>query len=344
MGRGLTRHQVTSRARSGRWRRLRVGVFCTATSWTAADRRERHVMQAMAAVLSRGQAGVVSHLSAAALYGWPLPLDDEDLARVSLTARSTEEATRLLGGLTVQVATLLPDEVRQRRGVDVTAPARTVSDCLRHLPAPDAVAIADRALASGDVDPAVLLDVVRRQEAWPYAAAAARALPLIDSRRESWLESWSFVRLWEAGVPLPEPQVEVLDENGQLVARVDGVWRRYGTVCEADGRTKYFDEDDVDLDAAERRRRAERRVVEEKVRQDLVRDTGLEFVRWGTRDVARNRSVVVRRIHAAWRRGDPRRFRGTLRSTWGIPLLTPDRFRGADQPESAASSDQTGWG
>jgi hypothetical protein len=294
----------------------------------------------MAAVLSRRQDGVVSHLSAAAFYGWPLPLGD--LGDVVLTACSTQEATRRLAGLVVQVAGLAPEEVRRSRGVDVTSPARTVADCLRHLPAADAVAIADHALAHGDVDPAQLLGVVRRQEAWPYAAAAARALPLVDARRESWLESWSFVHLWEAGIPLPEPQVSVFDEEGRFVARVDGVWRRFGTVCEADGRSKYSDDDDGDLTPAEAAKRAKARVIKEKVREDLVRATGLEFVRWGTADVAGHLPAVVRRVHGAWRRGDPRRFRGTFRSTPRLPLLTPDRCSGPEQPETAASREQTG--
>lgn len=334
ISRGVTRHQVASRARSGRWTRLRHGVFCAAQAWARADRRERHALQAMAAVLSRSEAGVVSHLSAATLYGWPLPLGD--LGEVSLTAATTEEATRRLDGLVVQVAGLSPSDVRRRRGVDVTSPARTVADCLRHLRTADAVAIADHALANGEVDPAQLLDVVRRQELWPYAAAAARALPLVDARRESWLESWSFVRLWEVGIPLPEPQVEVFDDDGRFVARVDGVWRRYGTVCEADGRQKYSDEDDGAVSTEEARRRAAARVVKEKVREDLIRDTGLEMVRWGTADVAGALPAVVRRIHGAWRRGDPRRFRGTLRSTPGLPLLTPDRSASPRTPDSAA--------
>lgn len=335
---GMTRHMVTGRLRSGRWRRLRVGIYCTAATWSAADARRRHVMMAWAAVRSRSGRGVISHVSAAALYGWPLPLDVP--TTVSLTAASLHESTRSLEGLVVQVASLRDADVCRYRGLRVTAPARTVADCLRHLPAADAVAIADDALARGALTAEQLVEVVMQQETWPYAAKALRALPLIDPRRESWLESFSFVRLSEQGVELPEPQVEVLDARGRFVARVDGAWRKYGTVCEADGRGKYLKL--LDPQAPADARRVAGAVLTEKQREDALRSTGLEVVRWGTRDVVRDLPEVVARVHDAWGRGDPGRFRGTFRQPKPWSMLTPERFSALESPPQPAWREQAG--
>jgi hypothetical protein len=60
------------------------------------------------------------------------------------------------------------------------------------------------------------LDGMRRWRGRPKANAALR---LVDPRRESWLESFSFVVLHGLGIDLPTPQVEVFDEWGQFVAR-----------------------------------------------------------------------------------------------------------------------------
>ena len=338
LAQGLTGHMVDARVAGGRWRRLRRGVYCTASTWNAADARGRHVLKARAAVLSRAAEGVISHVSAAAVHGWPLPLDVP--TDVFLTAASLDEPTRRLDGLVVQVAGLPAGDVTRRRGLVLTSPARTVADCLRHLPAADAVAIADHALAQGDVDPAALADAIRRQEAWPYAAAAARALPLIDSRRESWLESWSFVRLWERGIELPEPQVWVYDESGRFVARVDGLWRRYGTVCEADGRGKYLQLLD---DGPPDPKRIAAAVLKEKKREDALRGTGLEVVRWDTREITRHLPEVVRRVHETWRRGDPRRFRGSFRVEPRLEL-TQTRLFGPEPAPQPGFGEQTGAG
>ena len=81
------------------------------------------------------------------------------------------------------------------------------------------------------------LDGMRRWRGRPKANAALR---LVDPRRESWLESFSFVVLHGLGIDLPTPQVEVFDEWGQFVGRVDGMWIAEGTVAEADGQGKYL--------------------------------------------------------------------------------------------------------
>jgi hypothetical protein len=125
------------------------------------------------------------------------------------------------------------------------------------------------------------------------------------------------VTLHLCGIALPIPQAEVFDEKGRFLGRVDGYWPETATVGEADGRAKYSTAVDgtdaspgAELDLGERVRRA---VLEEKEREDRLRDTGLEMARWSTTEILHRPQVVADRVQAAQRRGDPARFTGHVR-------------------------------
>jgi hypothetical protein len=140
--------------------------------------------------------------------------------------------------LVVEVATLPPQQMVTSGRRMLTSRPRTAADCLRHLSPPDAVAVADAAARDG-VPRAALAGVLAEQASWPYAATAATSLALVDPHRETWLGSWSVVRLNQHGVPMPEPQAVVRDVRGRFVARVDCWWPQHGVVGEADGQEKY---------------------------------------------------------------------------------------------------------
>jgi hypothetical protein len=252
-----------------------------------------------------------------------MPLDANP--RAYLTDGCTQHSTRLDDTAVIEVATLWPGDLVQRADVILTSPGRTVADCLRHYPAEIAVPIADAALNDERTSSIQVARILALQAGWPYAGRANFTWPLVDGRRESWLESTSAVRLWSAGVELAEPQVEIFNRAGTLIARVDSLWHSHGTVGEADGAGKYSLADWPDLAAAPADQLAEahveaaRRVVrEEKVREDNLRNLGLEVVRWGTAEIMHNLGGVVRRVRAAQKRGDPGRFTGRMRSR-GIP-------------------------
>ena len=285
-------------------------------------------------------AGVVaSHLSAALAYGWVLPL--AGAGAVCLTAGDLDAPTRQTANLTVQVASLPTADVRTC-GADVagarsefaaTSRPRTVADNLRHLPNADGVALADSALRGAGVSYDQVAAVLNRQACWPYAENARRALPLVDPRRESWLESYSFVTLHQMGLPMPEPQVSLSDSRGRFVGRVDGWLEDEAVALEADGQAKYFLDRtgeqplpvDVDLAAEELLDRARRRVMQEKDRRDRIADLGAELARWGTREIVGSPVEVFARITAARRRGDAGRFTGRAAYLPGPAWLLPTR-------------------
>jgi hypothetical protein len=317
---GFTRHQVTSRIRSGAWLALRRGVFCRRETYDAASEGRRRELHAAAARAASPALDLVdSHITAASRLGLPMPLDE--LPRATLTDGCIQHTPCVDPDVVIQVATLWPGDVVQRADGPLTSPARTAADCLRHYSAQTAVPIADAAIHQGLATRAAIAETLARQSSWPYAGRASASLPLVDGRRESWLESISAVRLWVVGVDVAEAQVAVFDHAGGFIARVDALWRTDLTVGEADGRSKYSLAQWPDLasadpeDLAEARRDAVRRVVRlEKEREDALRDAGLEVVRWSTAEILGDTWAVARRIERARARARSARFSGRFLS------------------------------
>lgn len=315
IARGLTRSALRHRVAHGELVRVAHDVYAEPVAWSAASSSARMAATAMARARSHHSDKVVSHLSAAAIHGYALPLRPGPATW--LTVDRGGNRPRRSHGLVVERASLAPEDVIHLGDpvVAVTSAARTVADCLRHLGLADAVALGDSALR---LDPALaepVRGVLTRQAGWPGAHGGRTAYGWLDPRRETWLESVSWVRLAAQGLPAPEPQVTVLDERGLSVARVDFLWSQWGVVGEADGKLKYglgaagrelADRSGLGLDFAARS------VFEEKRREDRLRDLGLEVVRWSMDDILRDPTAVARRIDAARERGDVKRFRGGL--------------------------------
>lgn len=100
---------------------------------------------------------VVSHLSAAAYWGWELK-QQPDLPWLTVPRnRNLKEERR--EGLHVHWADLRPDEIAYGC---VTSAARTVIDCARTLPFDEALAVADSALRHGNVTKALLLELAEQ--------------------------------------------------------------------------------------------------------------------------------------------------------------------------------------
>jgi very-short-patch-repair endonuclease len=90
--------------------------------------------------------GVVSHLSAAQAHGWEV-LDVPDLPWVTVPRnRKVSPAARETASISYGSTTLDVTD-------GVTDPIRTVLDCARKLPLPDAIAVADSALRHGTLSP-----------------------------------------------------------------------------------------------------------------------------------------------------------------------------------------------
>jgi hypothetical protein len=174
---GLSRHAVAHRLGTGRWRRLRRGVYCTAELWSSLDERRRHLLRARAELLVPVPERVLSHASAAAAWGLPLPA--AGVGPVWTTDGDLRRTARRSADHVLEVASLRPQDVAGLNGLPVTAEARTVADCLRHLALTDAVAIGDAALHRRMTTLGQLDEMLRFQTNWPLITHA-RAARLLD--------------------------------------------------------------------------------------------------------------------------------------------------------------------
>ncbi len=290
--RGLYRRAVTPPEDEQRWQRI----------------QRQHLERARLALCAHPD-HALSHQSAALARGWPVSIGQD--TPVHLTALSTVTRARRSPGVRLHRNTTLESDTLLAQGCRTLSAARTVADCLRTLSAERAVPIADGAVRAGDTTAQQVRAVLDAQTGWRGRPGALRVLRLVDARRETWLESFSFVRLHDRGLPLPTPQVQVCDDRGVFVARVDGMWVAEGVVAECDGTGKYL------LDAEGRYgpdpRQAALRVVDEGKRERALERLGLLVVRWDTDEITDDGGPPAQRVEEARSRGDITRFRGRLR-------------------------------
>jgi len=172
-----------------------------------------------------------------------------------------------------------------------------VLNLARTLPMTQAVAAGDRALALG-LTRQQLGTGLSAMEHWPGVRAARRVVGFLDVRAESVGESVSRVRLMEEGLPRPEPQHEIFRPDGRLIARVDFYWDEHKAVGELDGKIKYGR-------LLKPGQRVEDVIFDEKVREDAVRDLGLQVVRWIWPNLYRT-GVLRKRVLRAFARASGR--------------------------------------
>lgn len=167
--------------------------------------------------------GVASHASAAQLW-FMETLRDPPVAHVTVPRRARAHPA---GRVRLHWNDLDDDEVRGR----VTSPLRTVLDCARTLPFPEALAVADSALHRELVTPEALRAQVRLSRA-SGIRAARRVVALADGRAANPFESALRATVLDAGFTGFVPQLPVT--TPRLAARVDLGDPELGLVLEAD--------------------------------------------------------------------------------------------------------------
>ncbi len=187
---------------------------------------------------------------------------------------------------------VLPDaHVEMLNGVPVTIAPRTVVEVCTLADVEPALVTTHGMLSSGHTTLAEIGALAHDTRYWPSSLTTRIVLDLAHPKIESALESRVWYFLWSEHLPCPEPQVEVRNESGGLVARVDFVWLTAGVFLEADGREKYL----------QHRRPGESLddyLMREKRREELVCImTGWICIRVGWRDLD-NRRTLARRIRA----------------------------------------------
>jgi len=218
-GLGLGPPSIRWRVRSGRLHPVRRGVY--AVGRPALDRLGRW----MAAVLACGDGTVLSHGSAAALWGFGS--EPPGLIEVSLPPK---RRCRHSGIRAHRRTTLRPEDLAEYEGIPVTAPARTLIDEATRL-APRRL---ERAVNEADKLDRVAADALYARlddyRGEPGAGALRKLLdPLHFRLSDSDLEQAMRPIARAAGLPVPETKAWL---NGY---EVDFFWPTLGIVVEADG-------------------------------------------------------------------------------------------------------------
>jgi hypothetical protein len=259
---GTSDREIARLTRDGVLRRVRRGAYALADAFEAADAAGRHALLARA-VVKRACANVVlSHVSAIPFHGgptWGCPLDIVHVTRADRRAGRAEAGVRQHRGK------LRDGDVVSVHGLDVTSATRTALDVTTAVSTEVGLVVVNDFLRRGLTTPEDLRARYTLMERDPHTLRTDLVLRLADPRLESVGESRAFWLLYRHGVPAPIPQYDVVDDAGQVFARLDFAWPELGVWLEFDGREKYVKfrrEGESVVDAVLREKERESRICE----------------------------------------------------------------------------------
>ena len=213
---GLTRKEVMARVRNGHLHPLYRGVY--AVGHANLSREGAH----LAAVKACGPTAVLSHYSAAALYG--LVRWDDRYPEVTTTIRRRHRGIRVHRSRTI--------DRTHHKGIPVTTPARTLVDLagiLDYQPLRRAVREAQRRV----VTPAQVLATLNRLGPRPGSGNLTKILATGHAPTRSELEDTVLDLILKAGFEPPHVNVPIQRDGRTIVP--DFRWPDHHLVIEADG-------------------------------------------------------------------------------------------------------------
>lgn len=251
---------IARMVRSGYWHRIRRGAFVLGATWRGMDEVERHRLRARAVLRTAHPTAVLSHVSALLEHQapvWGVPLDD-----VHLTRRDGRSGRRE-AGVAHHRGALAGELIQTAHDLPVTTPARALLELTTMTSVESSLVSTNALMGRGLVSPADLEAMLPDMRHWPDSLRTDLVVRLADHRCAWPGEARMSHLIWRQHLPRPEPQFEVYDDRGNLVAILDFAWPELGAFGEFDGRIKY-----------ERLRRPgeslEDVVLREKRRQELV--------------------------------------------------------------------------
>jgi len=138
-------------------------------------------------------------------------------------------------GVIAHEAVLPVDEPVALAGVPCAPAPRCAIDLARRVRRMDALPVLDAALRSGSCRPEELRQEVARHRGLRGVCQARDLVPLADPRAECRQESQLRLVLVDGGLPVPEPQVWVTDDDGMPMYRLDLGYRKRRVGIEYDG-------------------------------------------------------------------------------------------------------------
>jgi hypothetical protein len=276
---GYSDAELRNRLRRGQWSRLGRDAFVEPSEWPAGeqpwDRARRLHLLAARALTARLDDVVISHQSAAVVHG--LPTWGLDLRRVHVSRAVGR--VRSSSSLHVHRSAVDPDEITEVDGLRVTTVERAITETTCTTSYEVGVVLGDAALRKHLTVPEQLVAAADRRLHWRGSPAARSAARFADGLSESVGESRLRVLMDNHGLPRPALQVEIRDETGRLIGRVDFLLGEI-LIVEFDGALKYGSTADA--------------VLAEKWREDRLRERGYGFARVGWQDFDRPAALAAR--------------------------------------------------
>lgn len=199
---------------------------------------------ALAAYTEINPRSVLSHGTAARVWGIPLPVREQNDAQIHIANPVPLRAPRRANVVGHRL-TLYRGEVWNKNGVRLTSRARTWLDLASSLSLKDLIAAGDYLVCSHGAEfPAPrepkctvddLAEVIAHHPGIRGLRKARAALELIRVGVDSPPETFMRLALVEAGLPEPEINELVRDEFGRAVLWPDGAYRKYRISLQYDG-------------------------------------------------------------------------------------------------------------
>lgn len=288
---GFSDRDIQAAVRSRYWVRLRRGYYAYAEYVAGLEPAERHWLLARAVLHKLGDRYVAVGVSACVAHG--IDSWGADLGVVHFARLDRRSAIREAGVAFHDIPLDRTRDVVDVDGVAVVKPALGVWHASCDLSTEGAFVCMNSAQHKRRVDEADLYRIGETFARWPGSRTARLALWLSDRRIESVGESRMYFLCWEFHLPRPQPQFEIRDAAGTLIARTDFGWEEERHVAEFDGKVKY-------LRYLRPGESASDAIVREKRREDLVRAErfGVSRVVW--LDVeGRKRARTARTLEAS---------------------------------------------
>lgn len=285
---GYTDRSIRALVASGTWHRVRHGAYVSGGLWAELDAADRHRVRARAVLRTSHPSTVLSHISAAIEHGAPVWGVDLEVVHVT---RTDGKPRRREAGVVHHTGVLPDTDLVEVNGVPVTTPLRAAAEMTTVASVESALVSVDALLRMAGADDGQVAAQQATVNRWPHSLASQVVFRLADPRHESAGESRTAFFCWRMHLPKPEPQVEICDEDGVLVARLDFAWPAFGVFLEFDGKEKYlrFRREGETLDEF---------LMREKKREQLVcLLTGWTCIRITWADLHRP-DVLARRIRA----------------------------------------------
>jgi hypothetical protein len=219
---GMSREHIRLSVDDGALYRVGRGVYATAEA--------NEVTRLRGLFLRMPEGIMLSHQSAAHVLGFgELPADG---VHVLVPVGTRRPAIR---GVVTHEAILPVPESRMVGGIPCVPAARAAVDLARSSGRLNAIATLDAALRVGACSPDDLAEEVDRHHGLRNVIQARQLVRLADARPECAQESHVRLVLIDGGLPAPEPQVWIIDDQGIGGCRLDLAYREKRVGLEYDG-------------------------------------------------------------------------------------------------------------